>query len=169
MSAKLELYQAIKIALEAISGIEEVIHYNGQDLLNYEKDIGRRFPQCWIQLTTIPWQPSQLGAYNENRTRQQKSTGAIITIFTAQRTVKDDDDTFEIDLVFIDLVYRALTLLDGDHFSPLERLSESDLPTNSNIRVWAQEYTTMLTERANASTLEDAAPVTLVIDKAILP
>lgn len=168
MSAKLELYQAIKAALEAIPSLEEVIHYNGQDLLDYEKDIARRFPACWIQLTTIPWQPSELDAYNKNRTRQQKSIGATVTIYTAQQTVKDDDDTFESDLTLIDLVYRALTLLDGDHFTPLERSLESDLPTNNNVRVWAQEYTTMLTEQAVAKTLEDAAPVTLEITKGTL-
>lgn len=170
MSVKLDLYQAVKTQLETITSIKNVLHYNGQDVLNYEQDHALRFPQSWIQLTSVPWKPSELEAYNKNRTRQQKSdTGTIISIYSAVWSLNDDDDTFETDLVLIDEIYRALTLLDGDNFSPLERINEEDVPTNNNVRVWLQQYTTMLTEKAVTQTLVDVEPVTLDITTEILP
>lgn len=164
MSVKLDLYQAIKAQLEGLSFLENVLHYNGQDLLDYEKDIVKRFPQAWIQLTSTPWQPSELKPNQENRTQQQKSGPISILIYYAVFSLDSDDDTFETDLVNIDLIYRVLAMLEGTNFSPLQRLSETDSPTNNNVRVWIQEYTTMLTEQAIAETDVDATPVTVVIN-----
>lgn len=168
MSVKKTLYQAIKASLIEIEEIKNVMHYNGQDTLNFEKDLSVRFPIAWIQLTSINWKPSELVSYNKNRTRQQKTEDCTITIFIATFSLKNDDDTFEDDLDLIDLVYRKLTMLDGDNFTPLERVNEQDVATNNNVRVWTQTYSTMLTEMANASELEDAAPVTLVINKNLI-
>lgn len=167
MSVKLELYQAIKAQLETITSIENVLHYNGQDLQNFEKDNSKRFPQAWIQLSSITWDPSQLHPHQSNRTQQQKSSETTITIYYATFSLNEDDETFETDLTNIDLIYRALTMLDGDNFNPLQRTGESDDPTNNNVRIWAQTYSTMLTECANVSTDVDAAPVTLVINKTV--
>lgn len=169
MSVKIELYQAVKAALQEITEIKNVLHYNGQDSYNYEKDIARRFPQAWIQLTSIPWQYPEQASYNKNRTRQQKSEGITITVYLATFNLKEDDDTFEDDLLLVDKIYRKLILLDGDHFTELVRISESDTPTNDNVRVWAQEYTCMLTEQAEAKTLIDVSPVDLDLTKEILP
>jgi hypothetical protein len=163
MSVKLDLYRDIKAALQDLTFMENVLHYNGQDLLNYEKDNSKRFPQSWIQISNVTWQPSQQIAYNQNRTQQQKSDTSLITVYYASYSLLEDDETFETDLVNIDLIYRALTMLEGDNYSPLQRIGESDIATNNNVRVWAQEYTTMLTEPAIAKTLEDAAPLTLEI------
>jgi len=167
MSVKIELYQAIKTKLEAISGIKNVLHYNGQDQFNYEKDNSKRFPQAWIQLTNINWLPSELTAYNSNVTQQQKSAEATITIYLASYSLNEDDETFEDDLLLIDETYRALTNLGGDNFSPLQRVSENDVADNNNVRVWAQEYNCMLTECGVSPGLADAAPVALTINKEI--
>ena len=169
MSVKIDLYNAIKTRLETVSSLRNVLHYNGQDLFNYEKEHARRFPQAWVQLTSTTWKPSELEAYNKNRTRQQKSDQCIISIYSATFSLDDDDDTFETDLILIDDIYRAITLLDGSNFTALERINEEDSPTNNNVRVWLQQYSTMLTEQAVAGTLEDVAPVDLTIDKTILP
>jgi hypothetical protein len=163
MSVKLDLYRDIKAALQDLTFIENVLHYNGQDLLNYEKDNSKRFPQSWIQISNVTWQPSQQIAYNQNRTQQQKSDTSLITVYYASYSLLEDDETFETDLVNIDLIYRALTMLEGDNYTPLQRIGESDIATNNNVRVWAQEYTTMLTEPAIAKALTDAAPLTLEI------
>lgn len=165
MSVKKELYSAIKAKLQTVTQINNVLHYNNQDGLDYEKDHSRRFPQSWIQLTDVEWNPSELESHNKNRTRQQKTVGCTITVYTATFSLKEDEDTFESDLDLVDLVYRALTNLDGDHFTPLQRVREQDLPTNNNVRVWAQTYSTMLTEQADSTTLVDAAPVTLTLNK----
>lgn len=163
MSVKLELYQDVKAALQELTFIKNVMHYNSQDILNYEKNNSKRFPQVWIQLSSIPWNPSELKPYNQNRTQQQKSEPITMIIYYASFSLKEDDETFETDLVNIDLIYRALTMLEGDNFSPLQRASEADIATNNNVRVWAQEYTTMLTECAIAEALTDSAPLTLEI------
>jgi hypothetical protein len=168
MSVKKTLYQAIKTALEEIPSVKNVLHYNSQDALNYEKDISLRFPQVWIQLTSIDWNPSELESHNSNRTRQQKSENVQITIFSATFSLNTDDETFEDDLDLIDEIYRKLTMLDGENFSPLQRISEADTPTNNNVRVWQQVYSTMLTEKAVADNDTDAAPVTLIINKSTL-
>lgn len=167
-SVKLDIYQDIKAQLETITSIRNVLHYNGQDMLNYEKDISKLFPQSWIQINTVSWQPSSLSPHQQNRTQQQKSDTVSVTIYYASWDLRDDNDTFEIDLVNIDLIYRALTMLEGDNYNPLQRISETDVPTNNNVRVWTQEFTTMLTEQAIARTEVDATPVTTTINKAIL-
>lgn len=164
MSVKLEVYQSIKERLQDLTFVRNVLHYNSQDALNYEKDISRRFPQVWIQISDVTWQPSQHQPYNQNRTHQQKSDAVAITVYYASFSLKEDEDTFETDLVNIDLIYRALTMLDGNNFNPLQRVSETDVPTNNNARVWAQVFTTMLTEPAVATDLVDAAPLELVIN-----
>jgi hypothetical protein len=169
MSVKLEIYQAIKAKLEALAFLENVLHYNGQDTLDYEEDVSKRFPQAWIQLNTVNWGASELHPHQENRTQQQKSSEVVITIYYAVFSLNPDDDTFETDLVNIDLIYRAVTMTEGDNFNPLQRSSESDESNNNNVRVWAQEFTTMLTEPAIVSTDIDAAPVTITINKVILP
>jgi hypothetical protein len=168
MSVKLELYQAIKAKLQAIPEVRNVLHYNGQDLTNYEQDNAKRFPQVWIQLGTIEWQPSELQAHQSNRTQQQKSGTVAITIYYASFSLNEDDETFETDLTAIDKIYRALTMLDSDNFAPLQRVSESDLSTNNNVRIWPQIYSTMLTECAVTGNDTDAAPVTIQINKTIV-
>lgn len=164
MSVKKDVYQAIKTALTEITEIRNVRHYNGQDLTNFQQDISSRFPQAWIQLTSIDWQPSELVSHNENRTRQQKSANVQITVYLGTFSLNEDDETFESDLDLIDLIYRKLTMLDGANFTPLQRVSESDIPTNNNVRMWAQVYDTMLTEYANADNEVDAAPVALILN-----
>jgi hypothetical protein len=168
MSVKKTVYQAIKTALQEIPEIENVLHYNGQETFNYQGDVSRRFPQVWIQLTSIDWQPSELVSHNANRTRQQKSVAVSISIYLATFSLKEDEDTFESDLDLIDTVYRKLTMLDGENFSPLQRASETDQPTNNNVRIWIQTYSTMLTEKAVSDDLTDAAPVALQINKAVI-
>jgi hypothetical protein len=168
MSVKLELYQDIKAKLQELSNIKNVIHYNGQDGQNYEKTNARQFPQSWIQLTDITWNPSELVAHNSNRTQQQKSGSITITIYYASWILKEDNDTFETDLVAIDEIYRALTMLSGDNYGPLQRQSENDIPTTGGVRVWAQTFTTMLTECGISTNLTDAAPVELTIIKKVL-
>lgn len=166
MSVKKTLYQAIKTALEEITEIRNVMHYNGQDGKRFEKNVSKRFPQVWIQLSSVNWKESESGAYNVNRTRQQKTESVEVTIYSAQFSLNEDDETFPTDLDLIDLIYRKLTMLDGENFTPLQRVSEVDIPTNTNVRIWTQTYSTMLTEMANAEDLIDASPVTLVINKA---
>jgi hypothetical protein len=163
MSVKLELYQDIKAKLQELTFLKNVLHYNGQDTFNYERDNSRRFPQAWIQLSNVIWQPSQQKAYNQNRTHQQKSDPITITIYYASFSLNEDDETFETDLINIDLIYRSLTMMDGNNYNPLQRSSEGDLPTNNNVRIWAQEFTTMLTECADSSNLVNASPLTLNI------
>ena len=90
MSVKLELYQDIKAALQDLTFIKNVLHYNGQDLLNYEKNNSKRFPQSWIQISNVTWQPSQQVPYNQNRTQQQKSDTIIVTVYYASFTLLED-------------------------------------------------------------------------------
>ena len=167
MSVKVDLYTAIKTQLETLTFLENVLHYNGQDLLNYEKDHAKRFPQSWIQLSAIDWTASEIEPHNSNRSQQQKGN-ATITIYYASYALSDDTDTFETDLGNIDLIYRALIMLDSTNFSPLQRAIETDDATNNNVRVWSQQFTTQLTEQALADTLTDAAPVELTIIKTIV-
>jgi len=165
MSVKLEIYQAIKVKLLAIDGMRNVEHYNGQDIYNYEKDHARRFPQCWIRFQTIQWQPSMINAYNQNATREQKSALFAVTVHFATFNLKSDNDTFESDLENIDTIYRALTNLEGDNFTSLQRISEEDSSNNDNVRVWPITFTTMATECGISKEEEDAAPLALIINK----
>ena len=165
MSVKLEIYQAIKVKLLAIDGMRNVEHYNGQDIYNYEKDHARRFPQSWISFSTIQWQPSMTNAYNQNTTKEQKSAAFTVTVRFATFNLKSDNDTFESDLENIDTIYRALTNLGGNNFSPLQRLTEEDNPNNNNVRVWTITFSTMVTECGVSKEEEDAAPLALIINK----
>jgi len=168
MSTKLELYRAIKAKLQTIDSIKIVQHYNRQDTQNFEKTNSKRFPQVWIQLSNIAWNSSELAYNNSNTTQQQKTSDVTITIYLASWHLQEDDDTFETDLVTVDEIYRSLTMLEGDNFQPLQRTGESDVP-NSGVRIWAQTFTTMLTECGVTKNLTNAAPVTLTINSIILP
>jgi len=167
MSVKLELYQDVKAALSAIESIKTVMHYNGQDAQNFQKTVAKNFPQSWIQLSNIEWNPSELTAHNSNVTQQQKTASVIVTVYYASWMLKEDDDSFETDLVAIDEIYRALTMLEGLNYQPLQRIGEVDVP-NLGVRIWAQTYTTMLTECGVSKSLTDASPVTLAITKTII-
>ena len=170
MSVKLELYQAVKAKLQTLTFIENVLHYNGQDLNNYQQEKAMRFPQAWIQISNVTWKPSSQQSDNLNRTQQQKSEVVALTIYYASEiNLNDDTDTFEDHLTAIDLIYRALTMMETDNINPLQRVSEDDIPNNENVRIWSQTFTTMLTEQAVSKTDINSSPVTLTLNKNILP
>jgi len=165
MSVKKDLYTAIKTALQGVEELKNVLHYNGQDTSDYENDHSKRFPQAWIQISDIEWKPSSQRPHESNQTQEQKTEIVNVTIYYASFSLSDDDDTFLTDLDNVDRIYRALTMLQGDNFNPLQRASEGDDSNNNNVRIWIQQYTTMLTENAVSLDRVDAAPVTLTINK----
>jgi len=165
--AKYDLYTAIETALEAIPEIKHVLKYNSQDF-NNDTIIQKQYPQAWVQLSSILWQPSELTAHNVNATQQQK--GSIeATVFISQHTLSDDSTTWKPDLGLINTVYRSLTNLssEDENFTPLQRISEVDDIDNNNVRTWQIVFSTMVTECGVDVGLEDAAPVILTINKQI--
>lgn len=164
---KYDLYVAIENALEAIPAIKHVLKYNSQDLTN-DKIHQRNYPQAWVQLSSIEWQPSSLYAHNQNGTQEQKGTIEVI-VYISQHSLSGDNETWKPDLTLINTVYRALTnlQLDTESFTPLQRVRETDYIDNNNVRIWQTVYTTMAIECGVTENLVDVAPVDLVINKTI--
>ena len=162
---KYDLYTIIETALETISEIKHVIKYNSQDL-NNEKIHQLNYPQAWMQMSSITWDESMLTAHRQNLTQEQKGN-IEITVYIAQHSMKDNNETWKPDLSLINKVYRAVTNVSGDGFSPLQRISERDDISNDNVRIWEIVFSTKVTECGVSRDLEDATPVTLIINKTI--
>lgn len=164
---KYDLYTAIETALEGISAIKHVIKYNSQDF-NNDKIFQRIYPQAWMQLSSIVWNPSELKAHQQNATQQQKGN-VEVTIYIAQHSLKENESTWLPDLSLINSVYRALTNLSTatESFTPLQRVSEVDHIDNNNVRIWQIVFSTMIEECGVTNNQEDATPVTLTINKTI--
>jgi hypothetical protein len=168
---KKDLYTDIVTALEGIVDsdnvrkIEHVLKYNSQDFNNDSID-QKNYPQAWMQFSSVTWLPSELKAHNENATQEQKGN-VEITVFISQYSLDNDDSTWQSNLSLINDIYRALTNMGGDGYSPLQRVSEVDDIDNNNVRTWQIVFSTAVTECGVDEGLEDASPVELTIIKAI--
>ena len=165
---KLDLYNAVEEALIAITDFKNVLKFNSQDVHDSDEK-KRRYPQTWIEFSDISWDPSKLKPDQANSTQEQN--GIIqITIHIESFSLKDDNDIFKSDLELISKVYRALTMLQGENFTPLQRIGEIDDINQNNVRDWQIVFTTQVTEAGVEIGQVDAAPVTIKIEsREIIP
>jgi hypothetical protein len=161
-NVKVDLYTAIKSALLEIEDFQHVLKYNGQDQ-NPEEETLRNYPQAWIHLSAIEWSPNMLKANQRNTTQEQK--GDInVTIYIAQESLLDNDDTFLNDMLLVQKVYRKLAMLQGENFTPLQRVGEIDDVNNNNVRHWEITFSTKVTECGVDDNKTGVSHVTLQIN-----
>ena len=160
-NVKVDIYTDVKAALEGISTVKHVLHYNEQDL-NEGEIISRNYPQCWIHFSDIVWLPNELKANNTNTTQAQKGD-ITLTVYISQFTLKEDNDSFLEHMSLINEVYRALILIDNENYTPLVRVSETDT-AQDNVRIWQVTFTTQVIECGISDNKTDAAPVDLILN-----
>jgi len=163
-NVKLDLYKAIKSALEGISSIKHVRHYNSQEV-DFKSEKSRNFPQAYIGFSDITWKPSELQVTQSDTTQQQKGN-ITVTVYLELKSFKGDNESFEDDLDIINDVYREITMVEGDNWQPLQRVSEREDPSNDNVRFWAIDFITMVEETGVSQGLSSKV-VTLEINESI--
>lgn len=164
-NVKLDVYNDIETALNEITALSNTLKYNSQDV-NNEKIIQKQYPQAWIHLSSVDWNPSMLTAYNQDATQEQKGL-LIVTIHIEQFSLSGNETTWKPDLTLINSVYRKLANMSGENYTPLQRASEIDDVNNDNVRDWQTSFTTMVTEAGVSKGQTDVAPVDLTIVKVI--
>jgi hypothetical protein len=164
-NVKLDVYNDVETALNEITALKNTLKYNSQDV-NNDKISQKQYPQAWISLASIDWNPSMLTAHNQDATQEQKGN-LIITIHIEQYSLSGNETTWKPDLALINTVYRKLANMSGKNYTPLQRVSEIDDVNNDNVRDWQMSFTTSVTECGVSKELEDAAPVELTIVKVI--
>lgn len=161
-NVKLDLYNAVETALIAITDFKNVLKFNSQDVHDSDEK-KRRYPQAWIEFSDIGWGSSKLKPNQANSTQEQN--GIIqITIHIESFSLKDDNDIFKSDLELISKAYRALTMIQDENFTPLQRIGEIDDINQNNVRDWQIIFTTQVTEAGVEDNKSDAAPVTIKIE-----
>lgn len=142
MSAKINLYRAVKAAVERVPEIRNVLKYNSQDEA-YENERQRNMPIAYIYFPSIEWEENKLG--NLSRTNEQDG---IVTIAVRLNCnlLQDTDLNFENVLEIADKVYNEISLIKAAGFNSLVRVSEQDFIDNTNVRVWETVYTARIME-----------------------
>jgi hypothetical protein len=164
-NVKLDVYNDVETALNEITKLKHTLKYNSQDV-NNDTIIQKQYPQAWIQLSSIDWTPSMLEGHNQNITQEQKGN-LIITIHLEQYSLKGNEATWKLDLSLINEVYRKITNMSGENYTPLQRVSEIDDVNNNNVRDWQMSFSTFVVESGVSEKKQDAAPVELKIVKVI--
>lgn len=159
MSAKLELYNAIKTKCLAMVDSEDKTivntfgHFNNQfDRINEE--IQFLFPAIYLEFSPIEWS-TDVGVSQVNHSQQQRAICDVI-LHIGVENKKDESDSFLEDIAIIDEIYNQLNGLNGTQFTPLVRISESDDVNHNNIRDWQVTYRCELHEKGYDGTQIDA-------------
>jgi hypothetical protein len=164
-NVKLDVYNDVEAALNEIIELKNTLKYNSQDV-NNEKSIQKQYPQAWIHLSSVDWNPSMLTAHNQDATQEQKGI-LTITVHIEQYSLKGNEATWKPDLALINTVYRKLANMSGENYTPLQRVSEVDDINNNNVRDWPISFTTEVTEAGISKEQTNAAPVGLTIIKVV--
>ena len=145
MSVKLELYQLVKAAVMAIPEVETFGHFNNQ-FDTEEEECPFNNPAVFFEFADLPWQPSQLRAFNAAGTQQQKSESCQFTLHIGYWSHEDEDDKFSGLLALVGKIYEAVTMVESPNINPIQRLNDEDDNAHREPIVWKTTFSTMLTE-----------------------
>lgn len=154
MSAKLDVFNAIKTALETIKVsndrvIQTVGLWNNQ-LDTEKKEFPFNFPVCFIEFVPIRWnishqRPSRVGSQGDIQ-KQQNGEQSTITIHIGFAEFGDAKDILETLDPVIDAVYFAIQGKDGDLFTPLLRSEERQDTDHDRVIDWQMDFTTSFSQ-----------------------
>lgn len=178
MSVKLDIFNDIVAAIEAIVDINDVRVINtvelwNSQLENEEEEIPFNFPAVFIEFAEIPWtstnqQPSTLGAQG-NVTKEQKGVNALVMIHIAHSQLENETVSFPIIDAINDTVYFAIQgLFKNEKYSPLLRTTELQDTDHDRVIDWQMGFlTTMFQCGELDSTLIkiDGGVIALVLEK----
>ena len=176
MSAKLDIFNDIVTAIEAVSDIETIELWNSQ-LVNEDKETSFNFPAVFIEFADIPWTstnqpPSKLGGEGDV-TKQQKGVGSLITLHIAFSQLENETVSFPLISPIIDKVYFAIQGLNGTFYGPLLRVAERQDTDHDRVIDWQMDFNTIMLEcgeldpdltKINAGTLAVELDIDLDID-----
>jgi len=178
MSVKLDIFNDIVTAVEAIVDINSVKVINTVELWNSQlenEDDEKPFnyPAVFIEFGEIPWtstnqQPSALGSQG-NVTKEQKGEDSLIIIHIAFSQLEDETVSFPIIDAVIDEVYFAIQGLFVDQkYSPILRVAERQDTDHDRVIDWQMDFVTTMFQCGQADdTLVEivGGTVTLVLTK----
>lgn len=155
MSAKLDVFNAIKEALEAVKVsndplIRTIGLWNNQFAKETE-ETPINYPVCFIEFVPIRWnishQTARRAGSQGNIAKQQNGEISIITIHIGFAEFTDGKDVLPTIDIVTDAVYFALQGLDGDLFTPLLRAEERQDIDHGRVIDWQMDFTTSLSQR----------------------
>ena len=178
MSVKLDLFNDIVTAVEAIVDINSVKIVNTVELWNSQlenenKEKPFNYPAVFIEFAEIIWtstnqQPSALGSQG-NVTKEQKGVGTVVIIHIAHSQLEDETVGFPIIDAVNDKVYFAIQgLFVNDKYSSLLRVAERQDTDHDRVIDWQMDFLTTLFQCGQADdTLVEivGGTVTLAITK----
>jgi len=161
-NVKLDLYNKIKEVLEAEGTIKHVEHYNRQ-LQEVRNEKQTQYPRVLVQFSDIAWKHSEPRKNQSNVTQQQK--GDIeVSLYIQMKSLKGDSESFAEHMDVVDTVYREMTLVKGDNWTPFQRIKETDDNDNNNVREWVVVFSTGVEELGVSADLTSKS-VTVTINK----
>lgn len=178
MSVKLDIFNDIVTAVEAIVDINNVKVINTVELWNsqLENESDEKpfnYPAVFIEFAEIPWtstnqQPSTLGNVG-NVTKEQKGVDSLIIIHIAHSQLEDETISFPIIDVVNDKVYFAIQgLFVNQKYSPILRVAERQDTDHDRIIDWQMDFLTTMFQCGEAdNTLVEivGGTITLVLTK----
>lgn len=178
MSVKLDIFNDIVTAVEAIVDINSVRVINTVELWNSQlenmnTETSFNFPAVFIEFAEIPWtstnqQPSTLGPQG-NVTKEQKGVGALVMIHIGHSQLDDETVSFPVIDAVNDKIYFAIQgLFKNEKYSPLLRTTEIQDVDHERVTDWQMGFlTTMFQCGEKDGTLIkiDGGTITLVLAK----
>ena len=178
MSVKLDIFNDIVTAVEAIVDINSVRVINTVELWNSQlenmnKETSFNFQAVFIEFAEIHWtstnqQPSTLGPQG-NVTKEQKGVGALVMIHIGHSQLDDETVSFPVIDAVNDKIYFAIQgLFKNEKYSPLLRTTEIQDVDHERVTDWQMGFlTTMFQcgELDDALIKIDGGTITLVLAK----
>lgn len=130
MSAKRDLYLAIKRELEEKTSVKHVRLYNDQ-FENMDKENTFAFPCVFVQFANLDWSTETEGI--------QKGATIIRLHVGFESLATEELDKFD---VIDDEIHKYIEGLEGVDFTKLSRISEEQDINHDNVYVWLMDYST---------------------------
>lgn len=138
MSAKKDLYLAIKAKIKEKTCIKHVRLFNNQ-FENMEKEDTFAFPCVFVQFLNLDWSTETEGVQKGDTT---------IRLHVGFETLKTEDlEKFDI---IDDQIHKYIEGLESEDFSKLSRTNEEQDVNHDNVYVWLMDYGTNLLDDSGA-------------------
>lgn len=153
MSAKLDIFNDIVTAVEAIIDTDGVRVINTVELWNSQlenetEEIPFNFPAVFIEFAEIPWTSTNkappASSSVGNIIGEQKGEDALIILHIAFSQLENETVSFPIISPIIDQVYFKVHKLSGDFYSELLRSAERQDTDHNRVIDWQMDFLTTM-------------------------
>lgn len=154
MSAKIDLYNGIKSAIEnKLTSIQTIRLYNMQ-FDNEATENAFAYPCVFIEFADISWETSLVTPeplIYGNQSCQQKGE-CKITLHCGFEKYENETESFSSIMDIIDEIYYAVQSITGANYTSLIRVAERQDINHYQVIVWQIDFTTMISELGQIKT-----------------